>query len=243
MTRASVSSVGFPSGRKALYIASRLMPAPRLPAPLRSMPDRRPRRRPQGIPSRPPQSSDARSDPRGVFQAPLLSSFAQLLGALDVAVLRALIATAEQHDRVRPAMDQINAVSGSIIDPQLRNTGPNGTHVARIASGEATDPDVDPSDGGAVAETCKPLSKRRCLPHLDHLCNTIHGRSYVENQGARARRPPRPRRCDDHRISGRGPPLRPARIRAVLGRRGRTRHALEPAYRNPAPGQDPRRRS
>ena len=45
------------------------------------------------------------------------------------------------------------------------------------------------------------------------------------DQGAGARRPPGPLRCDDHRVSGRGPPLRPTRVRAVLGRRRRARSA------------------
>jgi len=54
-----------------------------------------------------------------------------------------------------------------MIDPQLRNTGPNGTHVAGVPQGEATDPDVDSSDGGAVAEAGKPSSERRCLPNLE----------------------------------------------------------------------------
>ena len=48
---------------------------------------------------------------------------------------------------------------------------------------------------------------------------------------------------DDHRVSSRGPALRPARIREVLGRRCRARYAIEPAYGDPAAGQDPRRRS
>jgi hypothetical protein len=73
-----------------------------------------------------------------------------------------LFATAEQHDSLRPAIYQVDAVSGSIIDPQLRNTGPNGTHVTGITQREATDPDVDPSDGGPVPEAGKPFNERRC---------------------------------------------------------------------------------
>src|SRR5215472_17288386 len=36
-----------------------------------------------------------------------------------------------------------------------------------------------------------------------------------QDQGSGARRPPRSLRCDDHRISSRGPPLRPTRIRTL----------------------------
>ena len=61
------------------------------------------------------------------------------------------------------------------------------------------------------------------------------------HQGARARRPPRPRRRDDHRISARGPALRPARVRAVLGGRGVARPAAQPAHGHATAGQDPRR--
>ena len=62
------------------------------------------------------------------------------------------------------------------------------------------------------------------------------------HQGAGARRPPRPRRRDDHRVSARAPALRPARVRAVLGRRRGARHAAEPAHGHATAGQDPRRR-
>ena len=50
-------------------------------------------------------------------------------------------------------------------------------------------------------------------------------------------------RRDDHRVSARGPALRPARVRAVLGRRRGARPAAEPAHGDATAGQDPRRRS
>src|SRR5215471_8886365 len=104
----------------------------------------------------------------------------QLLGVPDVTVLRALVAAAEQYDNVRAAVYEVDAVSGSVVDPQLRNARPNGTHVAGVPQREAPDPDVDPSDGGTVAQALKPLGKRRGLPDLDHLCNLIHKCVFVE---------------------------------------------------------------
>ena len=62
------------------------------------------------------------------------------------------------------------------------------------------------------------------------------------HQGAGARRPPRPRRRDDHRISPGAPALRPARVRAVLGGRGFARPADKPAHGHATAGQDPRLR-
>ncbi len=51
------------------------------------------------------------------------------------------------------------------------------------------------------------------------------GRRPGRDQGAGARRPPGPLRRDDHRVPGRGPALRPTRVRAVLGRRRGARPA------------------
>ncbi len=106
--------------------------------------------------------------------------------------------------------------------------------------------------GGGHAADVGHLSRvqrlaRRVLPHRsrppqghrDDQPRRRRGR----DQGAGARRPPRPLRCDDHRVSSRGPALRPTRVRAVLGRRRRTRYAIEPAHGDATAGQDPRRRS
>ena len=87
----------------------------------------------------------------------------------------------------------------------------------------------------------------RGLPHRSRAPQSIAminlGRRPGRDQGARARRPPGPLRCDDHRISSRGPPLRPTRIRAVLGCRRGARPALKPAHGHATAGQDPRGRS
>src|ERR1700751_5652745 len=109
MTRASVSSVGLPSGRKALYIASRLIPASRA---ISLMPRARATSpRAATISAGSPSSKAASRYPlasSAVFRCSVgsqgsvsraISPFLrQYLGALDVAVLRALIADAEQHD-------------------------------------------------------------------------------------------------------------------------------------------------
>src|SRR5438270_8219864 len=163
MTRASVSGVGLPSGLKALYIASRLIPASRAISviPRARVTSPRAAAISAGSPSSKAASRYSLTS-SAVFRCSVGSQgsvsraisvfLCQFFGAPDVTALRAVIATAEQHDSLRPAVYQIDAVSGSIIDPQLRNAGPNGTHVAGVAEGQATDPDVDPSDGGAVAE-------------------------------------------------------------------------------------------
>ena len=68
------------------------------------------------------------------------------------------------------------------------------------------------------------------------------GRRPRRHQGAGAGGPPGPRRRHDQRVSARGPALRPARVRAVLGGRPGARHAAEPAHGHPTAGQDPRGR-
>jgi hypothetical protein len=63
---------------------------------------------------------------------------------------------------------------------------------------------------------------RRVLPHRsrpqERHDDQPRGRR-GRDQGAGARRPPGPLRCQDHRVSARAPALRPTRVRAVLGRR------------------------
>ena len=106
--------------------------------------------------------------------------------------------------------------------------------------------------GGGHAADVRDLSRlqrlaRRVLPHRSRPAQGHRddqpGRRRGRDQGAGARRPPGPRRRDDHRVSGRGPALRPTRVRAVLGRRRGARHAAEPAHGDAAAGQDPRGRS
>src|SRR6516162_2895157 len=166
MTRANVSSVGFPSGRNALYIASRLIPASRA---ISVIPRARATSPKAAAISAGSPSSKAASryslTSSAVFRCSIGSQgsvsraipvfLSQLFGAPDVPVLRALIATAERHDSLRPAVYLVDAVSRSMIDPQLRNTGPNGTHVAGVPQGEETNPDVD-----LAARSRKPASHR-----------------------------------------------------------------------------------
>src|SRR5215472_3856475 len=144
MTRASVSSVGFPSGRKALYIASRLIPASRAISVIPRARATSPRAAAisAGSPSSKAASRYSRTSSavfkcsvgsQGSVSRAIFVFLRQLFGVLDVTVLRALVSTAEQHDSLRPAVHQIDAVSRSIIDPQLRDTRPNRTHVAGVA--------------------------------------------------------------------------------------------------------------
>src|SRR5271156_2652672 len=156
MTRASLSSVGFPSGRNALYIASRLMPASRaisvIPRARATSPRAAAIR--AGSPSSKAASRHSLKS-SAVFRCSAVSQgsvsraisvfLRQLFSAPNIAVLRALVATAEQHDRPRVAVYE-----------------------------------VDASDGGAVAESVKPLGERRCLPDRDRPCKIIRKCASVE---------------------------------------------------------------
>src|SRR5262249_15345343 len=131
---------------------------------------------------------------QGTVSSAISVFLCQLFGALDVTVLHALVAAAEQYDNFRAAAQEVDAVSGSVVDPQLRNARPNRTYVARVANGKATEPHMDSSDGDAIAKAVKPRRERRCLPNLDHPCNMIHGRSL-----SRPAREPSPKRPPPYR--------------------------------------------
>jgi hypothetical protein len=57
----------------------------------------------------------------------------QLDRALDIAILRSLVAAAEQNDDKLAATDEINAVSRAVIDSHLRYAASDRLHVAWIA--------------------------------------------------------------------------------------------------------------
>src|SRR5690242_13481137 len=61
----------------------------------------------------------------------------QFAGARDVAILRPLVATAEQDDDSVATPDEIDPVAGTVVDPHFQHAASYRFHVARIAKREA----------------------------------------------------------------------------------------------------------
>jgi len=68
-------------------------------------------------------------------------------------LLRPLVAPAEKNNKYRGSMDEVDAISGPVIDAHLANTLSNMLYVAQVPQGEATKTDVDPPSCAPIAKT------------------------------------------------------------------------------------------
>jgi len=75
----------------------------------------------------------------------------------NVAVLRTLVAAAEQNDDDIAASDEIDAITRSVIDAHLANAPADRSDVAEVAEREPANSQIDPTDGPSIAEFGNPL--------------------------------------------------------------------------------------
>ena len=73
----------------------------------------------------------------------LLQIHRQFDGALDVLLLRRLVATRQKHDQLFAALRVIDAVSRPDIDPQFGNPVSQIAVIARVAMDKTIDPNLD----------------------------------------------------------------------------------------------------
>jgi hypothetical protein len=78
----------------------------------------------------------------------------------DVPLLRALVAAGEQDDERLAPLNEINPISGTVIDPQLRDAMANRPYVARIAKLQAIDAHLDATTCFSVAQAGKPAGEQ-----------------------------------------------------------------------------------
>lgn len=67
-----------------------------------------------------------------------------------------------------PAVLELDSVTGTVVDTQLRNALTNGADIAGVSSGEPFDPGLDPRSCLSVAEAIEPPSEEIGLAKLDH---------------------------------------------------------------------------
>ena len=76
-----------------------------------------------------------------------------LLGAFDVAILRALVsATEEDHDSI-PLPAEVDAVAGARVDPQLEHTFAHATCISEVSQANPRDSLPDPVSRGSVPQS------------------------------------------------------------------------------------------
>src|SRR4029077_2479669 len=108
----------------------------------------------------------------------------EIQGCPDIRCLRALVAATNKNDQRRAAADEIDAISGSIVDPQLGNTDADGFGVAGVAERQTSYTDENASPSFTILQPREPAHIGIGLADLDHasLYPVGYSRSSVRDQ-------------------------------------------------------------
>jgi hypothetical protein len=98
----------------------------------------------------------------------LLKIFCQGLGVSDVLVLSGLVSSGEQYKHDLAALDEIDSVSGPVINLKLKHAIAHKIGIAGVAQRQASDADIDAGTGDSVSQSRKPFSVGFSLLDLDH---------------------------------------------------------------------------
>jgi len=79
----------------------------------------------------------------------------------------------QQDDRNFAALDEIDPVSGPVIDSQLRDALANGLGIPSVPKGQAPDADVNAGASDSVSQTSEPFGVSLSLLDLDHAIKCI----------------------------------------------------------------------
>jgi hypothetical protein len=80
----------------------------------------------------------------------------------NIFCLGALVTTGEKNDQHRILLLKIDPVTRAIVDPQLRDSCPNGPNIAWIAADEAFNPGLNERLGPEVPKAPEPTCKLLC---------------------------------------------------------------------------------
>jgi GNAT superfamily N-acetyltransferase len=103
----------------------------------------------------------------------------QFLGANHVGVLTSLVAAAKQDDDDLATLDEVDAITRTIIDAKFADAFSDRLHVAGIAEGKSANPNVDPRDRLLIAQPRKPSGKHSGLTDFDHGRNLMRSGRFV----------------------------------------------------------------
>ena len=82
--------------------------------------------------------------------------------------MRGLVSSGQQDNHDLAALDEIDPVSGPVINPQFRHAVTPRLGIAGVAERQASDADVDAGTGDSVSQTQKPFGVGFSLLDLDH---------------------------------------------------------------------------
>jgi hypothetical protein len=91
------------------------------------------------------------------------------LRAFDVSLLRALIPTTQQDDDLGAALDIVDPIARSIVDPQFHHASSDTLGVAQIPLLNSSNPGNDPRDRVIILQAAQPSLKQVRLMDFDHI--------------------------------------------------------------------------
>jgi hypothetical protein len=92
----------------------------------------------------------------------LLGVTSEILLRFNIFDLGALVTTGEKNDQHRTPLLKIDSVTRAIVDPQLRDSCPNGPNIAWVAADDAFNPGLNESLGPEVPKASEPTRKLLC---------------------------------------------------------------------------------
>lgn len=95
-------------------------------------------------------------------------TFRQSQGGADIALLAALVATAEEYDYQFTSTNEVDAIAGPVVDPQFANAFAYRLGVACIAERQPADSHKHPRLRLKIAQAGESVGVGRRLAHLDH---------------------------------------------------------------------------
>jgi hypothetical protein len=87
----------------------------------------------------------------------------------DVPLLRALIATTQQDDDLGAALDIVDPIARTIVDPQFHHASPDALGIAQIPLLHSSNPGNDPRDRVIILQAAQPCLERVRLMDFDHI--------------------------------------------------------------------------
>jgi len=94
--------------------------------------------------------------------------------------LRGLVSSGQQDNHDLAALDEIDPVSGPVINPQFRHAVAHRLGIAGVAERQASDADVGAGTGDSVSQSRKPFGVGFSLLDLDYASMYPMGNIFVK---------------------------------------------------------------
>jgi hypothetical protein len=92
----------------------------------------------------------------------LFAVLSEILRRFNIFGLGALVTTGEKNDQHRTPLLKIDPVTRAIVDPQLRDSCPNGPNIAWIAADDAFNPGLNERLSPEVPKASEPTCELLC---------------------------------------------------------------------------------